>query len=98
MKTYTKADLAEYNQNDWILRMLKENTVQEETAIRTNKWLQEMDNKRMIYADIYGDILLNEKNMRVLDIGGVIRPLRKCLLKTVNILYWILWRMVGMII
>ena len=61
MKTYTKADMAKYNQNDWILKMLREKTVQEETVIRTNKWLQEMDNKRMIYADVYGDILLNEK-------------------------------------
>lgn len=48
MKTYTKADLAKYNQNDWILKMLREKTVQEETVIRTNKWLQEMDNKRMM--------------------------------------------------
>lgn len=70
MKTYTQTDLAEYNQNDWILKMLKENTVQEEVEIRTNKWLREMDNKRMIFADVYGDILLNKKEVRVLDIGG----------------------------
>lgn len=88
MKTYTQTDLAEYNQNDWILKMLKENTVQEEVEIRTNKWLREMDNKRMIFADVYGDILLNKKEVRVLDIGGGgIHHLRKCLLKIVNIRY-----------
>ncbi len=98
MKTYTKADLAKYNQNDWILKMLREKTVQEETVIRTNKWLQEMDNKRMIYADVYGDILLNEKNMRVLDIGGAYTSLTKVLAKNCEYTLLDLWHMAAMII
>ena len=38
-----------------------------------------MDNKRMIYADVYGDILRNElgKNTRVLDVGGGVNALSK---------------------
>lgn len=81
MKTYTKANLEEYNQNDWILKMIQENMVQEEEIIRTNKWLQEMDNKRMIYADVYGDILLNKKEARVLDVGGGYTAITKVIAK-----------------
>lgn len=30
--------------------------------IRTNNWLKTMDNKRMIYADVYGDLLKAQFN------------------------------------
>lgn len=72
MKTYQKEDLLEYVKNDWILEMLhKEETVAEK-EIRTNIWMKTMENKRMIYGDVYGDILRNEQARRVLDVGGVL--------------------------
>ncbi len=81
MITYHKEELDTYLQNDWILGLLDLNMQSEEKEIRTNKWLYEMDNKRMIYADVYGDILRDEvgKETRVLDIGGGINALTKCL-------------------
>lgn len=70
MRTYTKADLEEYLNNDWIMDMIDAHIEEPEKEIRTNKWLMEMDNKRLIYADVYGDILLNKSEKRVLDVGG----------------------------
>ena len=55
MITYRKEMLKKYLNNDWILDMLRESMSENEKDIRTNKWLVEMDNKRMIYADVYGD-------------------------------------------
>lgn len=74
MRTYTKADLEEYLNNDWIMDMIDAHIEEPEKEIRTNKWLMEMDNKRLIYADVYGDILLNKSEKRVLDVGGGIMP------------------------
>lgn len=81
MITYKQSDLDSYLQNDWILKMLIDNMNQEEEQIRTNQWLMEMDNKRMIYADVYGDILKNELdgNLSVLDVGGGYNALTKVL-------------------
>ena len=71
MITYRRDGLKNYLKNDWIIKVLNENMSDEEKEIRTNKWLSEMDNKRMIYADVYGDILRGEqRNARVLDVGG----------------------------
>ena len=78
MISYNIEMLNKYLKNDWILKLIDENTNQTEADIRTNKWLVEMDNKRMIYADVYGDILeMNNKEKTVLDIGGGVTALTK---------------------
>lgn len=79
MITYHKNDLEEYLKNDWILDMINNCASENEKTIRTNKWLFEMDNKRMIYADVYGDILRGEvgSDTSVLDVGGGINALTK---------------------
>lgn len=81
MKIYRKSDLEKYLSNDWILALLKENMTPADEKIRTNQWLLEMDNKRMIYGDLYGDILRGEidKKTRILDVGGGINALTKLL-------------------
>ena len=81
MISYNIEMLKKYLENDWILKMINETTNQSETDIRTNKWLVEMDNKRMIYASVYGDILENnnDKEKTVLDIGGGVSALTKIL-------------------
>lgn len=70
MKTYTEKDLEEYLKNDWILELIKQNVDDAEREVRTNQWLTNMDNKRLIYADVYGDILHKKSFGKVLDVGG----------------------------
>lgn len=80
MKIYRQKDLEDYLRNDWILSMLEENAVQQEESIRTNCWLREMENKRLIYADVYGDILTEKyTGSRILDVGGGVNSLTKIL-------------------
>ena len=81
MKNYTRKDLDEYLKNDWILDLMKKHDEGgEEREIRTNQWLFDMDNKRMIYSDVYGDILRGECiGKRVLDVGGGYNALTKIL-------------------
>ena len=80
MKIYGEADLHAYMKEDWIAGMLDECTEEAEQHIRTQEWLVTMDNKRMIYADMYGDLLQEEKPaVRVLDVGGGYNALTKVL-------------------
>lgn len=81
MIIYDKAMLDNYLQNDWIAMMIENNMVAGEDSIRTNQWLREMDNKRMIYADMYGDLLVKQTGKRVLDVGGGYNSLTKVLAK-----------------
>lgn len=74
-----KIDLEQYLENDWIMDMIKENVNEEERQIRTNQWLMDMDNKRLIYADVYGDILKEKMGKRILDVGGGYNSLTKVL-------------------
>ena len=79
MKTYTEKDLEEYLKNDWILELIKQNVDDAEREVRTNQWLTNMDNKRLIYADVYGDILHKKSFGKVLDVGGGYNALTKIL-------------------
>lgn len=79
MKTYMKSDLDKYLENDWIMDMIKDCVNEEEKQIRTNQWLMDMDNKRLIYADVYGDILKGKVEKRILDVGGGYNSLTKVL-------------------
>lgn len=88
MKTYQKSDLETYLENDWILKLLSEEECEAEKEIRTNVWMNTMENKRMVYADVYGDILKNqgrEQNKKqVLDVGGGFSGLTKLLAKNAD--------------
>lgn len=69
MKTYHKSDLDIYMENDWIYKMLVE--AKGEDNNRYDEWLYQIEAKRMIYADVYGDILVpSGQKKRVIDIGG----------------------------
>lgn len=83
MKTYYSKDVEMYMENDWIAKMLHDNTSVDEKLIRTDSWLVEMENKRMIYADVYGD-LLTKGNYKVLDVGGGYTSLTKVLAQKNN--------------
>lgn len=88
MKTYQKSDLEIYLQNDWILKLLSVEECKSEKEIRTNVWMSTMENKRMVYADVYGDILKNmwegKNRKRVLDIGGGFSALTKVLARNAD--------------
>lgn len=81
MKIYTHKDVEEYMKNDWILDQLRQYERAGEKEIRTHRWLLEMENKRTIYADVYGDFLQNDmkEQKSVLDVGGGINALTKLL-------------------
>lgn len=85
VKLYTKNDLIEYMKDDWIAKDLNnygDGGIEE--TIRTNQWLKEMPNKRMIYADVYGDLLSDKNEFSVLDVGGGYNSLTKVLAKNCN--------------
>ena len=84
MRTYTTKDLSEYLANDWILSLLCENEAEWEKDIRTHQWLLEMDNKRMICSDVYGDRLREKSSLKVLDVGGGYSSLTKVLAQHTN--------------
>ncbi|MGI5105992.1 hypothetical protein H0R94_02975 [Treponema socranskii] len=85
MKIYSKNDLSEYMKNDWILDLLNKLEIEQEKDIRTNIWLKEMDNKRMIFSDVYGDFINNSnKKIRVLDVGGGYTSVTKELAKNID--------------
>lgn len=79
MRTYTRVDLEDYLRDDWIKYLIEQNVEEPEKKIRTNQWLTEMDNKRLIYADVYGDILCEKTSKKVLDVGGGYNALTKVL-------------------
>lgn len=64
MKIYCEDDLHRYMREDWIADMLEKHVMEDEKIVRTQEWLSTMDNKRMIYADMYGDLLKEENKSR----------------------------------
>lgn len=88
MKTYQKSDLEIYLQNDWISKLLSEEECEAEKEIRTNEWMRSMENKRMVYADVYGDLLTKyegrQNRKRVLDVGGGFSALTKVLARNTD--------------
>lgn len=64
---YTKKDLEEYLKNDWVLEEIKKHP--KDNIFVSQKWLFGIPAKRMIYADVYKE-LLNTKGRKVLDIAG----------------------------
>ena len=85
MRIYINNDLKEYMKNDWILKEIEKNETEEERKVRTNQWLKEIEAKRMIYADVYGDFLQEKNNsLRVLDVGGGYNSLTKVMAQNIN--------------
>ncbi len=80
MKSYTENDVKRYLENDFVLKLMEDNMNDYEREIRTNQWMSEMENKRAIYADVYGDLLCErDKGRAILDVGGAYNALTKVL-------------------
>lgn len=95
MKIYNKEMLDSYTKNDWIIELLKYNEIKYPLNgvgswedIPTQQWLYEAPQKRMIYADVYGDLLKSKQRKRVLDVGGGLNSLTPQLAN--NAEYWLL--------
>lgn len=85
MIVYDKKMLDNYMKNDWILKLLLEEENQRDVTVRTHQWLKSMENKRLIYADVYGDLLEeSSERMSVLDIGGGYTSLTKRMVRSHN--------------
>jgi 2-polyprenyl-3-methyl-5-hydroxy-6-metoxy-1,4-benzoquinol methylase len=78
MKKYSKEDLNEYLKNDVVLDKLNQNP--EDSSFASHKWLLDIPAKRMIYNDVYGDIL-KEKGKKILDVGGGFCSLSRDIIK-----------------
>lgn len=79
MITFCQRELDEYKKDDWILRLMKEKCTLDEEKIRTNEWMETMENKRYIYSIVYGDFLTQKSQKKLLDIGGGYNSLTKVL-------------------
>lgn len=67
IKSYSSLELETYLKNDEIASLLKK--YPECDVFACQKWLLEMPAKRLIYADVYGE-LLKSTGKKILDIGG----------------------------
>lgn len=75
---YDSAMLEAYRRDDWIAALLAASPPQD-AALTCQHWLLDNPAKRMIAADIYGDLLRDSTGRRVLDIGGGLTGLTRLL-------------------
>lgn len=79
MKVFNSNDVESYLQHDWIMEILQDTLEKDDIEVIMNEWLMSDVNKRMVCAEVYGDILTKMQNKKVLDIGGGISALTKVL-------------------
>jgi len=65
--------------NDYISSWLAVNAAQSEQELGCNKWLTDSPIKRLIFHDIYGELLGEKKGQNILDIGGGVTAYTKIL-------------------
>lgn len=81
MMFFTKELLVRYQKNDYILDLLNRDGFNKDDAFESHRWLLASLPKRMIYAYMYGDMLLkNQKKYSILDVGGGYSALSRILL------------------
>lgn len=77
MKLFDHADLDRYLEHDEILRALADSEQPgDPQAFGCHRWLTDSAPKRMVFAELYGD-LLSDTDRRVLDVGGGITSLTR---------------------
>lgn len=81
MILYDKARLTDYLTNDVVLQWLLSAEKEGDTCFRTQQWLKEIAPKRMIFKDMYGD-LLNNDGISILDVGGGFTSLTRNFLRS----------------
>lgn len=83
MKIYTPEMLVRYLSDDWILRLMRQVEQSTDVSFRVQQWHKDIDAKRMIYADLYGDLvdITADAKRSVLDIGGGYTSMTRLLVK-----------------
>ena len=80
MKIYRQDDLDAYSKDDWLMQRMESEASGPDAGYTTHQWLVDSAPKRMIFADVYGDLLESE-GRSVLDIGGGYSSLSRALAK-----------------
>jgi hypothetical protein len=65
---------------DWILKLLDETASPGDERFTFDRWLRQVDAKRLLFDQIYGDLLGEGPRRHVLDVGGGYSSLTRVLL------------------
>jgi len=79
MHCIEKADLDAYLGEDRIGRLLREKEEPEDHMFAAHRWLSSTPSKRLIFDEMYGDLLFVRTGCRVLDVGGGVTALTRVL-------------------
>lgn len=71
----TVAAVSEYMRQDTVSEWLNEDYCPESEKLVCQQWLRQSQAKRLVYYQMYGDLLTSKLRYRVLDIGGGITSL-----------------------
>lgn len=78
MKRLGQNDLDKYLYHDWIQERLTIASKEGDEALTSHRWLIETPAKRLVYAELYQD-LVHGNGAHVLDVGGGLCSLTRCL-------------------
>ena len=76
MRRLGRRDLDAYLADDWIGRLLTDCAREGDEALACQRWLVETPAKRLIFGELYGD-LLGGGGLKVLDVGGGLTSLTR---------------------
>jgi hypothetical protein len=80
MHCLQQQDLDAYLKTDRLAPLLREWERAGDEAFTIQRWLRETPAKRMIFDEMYGDLLFgNDQHLRVLDVGGGVSALTRLL-------------------
>jgi trans-aconitate methyltransferase len=70
MRLISQSDVDDYLVEDSLSVLLNSLSGPEDRELTCQRWLQESAPKRCVFEALYGDLLLERKGLRVLDVGG----------------------------
>jgi hypothetical protein len=82
MRCITQRDLDSYLKSDKIAFLLNKYSKPGDEIFASQRWLLDSAPKRMLFEDLYGDLLTDgQKSYRILDVGGGVTGLTRMLAK-----------------
>jgi hypothetical protein len=82
IKHYGREDLERYATTDSIASLLRDASTDDEKRLVCHGWLADSMPKRMVFEDMFGSLLAPGKRRTLLDVGGGLTGLTKCLART----------------
>ena len=76
MRRLGQRDLDAYLTDDRILGLMTESAIEGDESLACHRWLAEIPAKRLVFAELYGD-LLESDGLRILDVGGGLTSLTR---------------------